>query len=141
MIIEEIKKANIQAMKDHDANARAIYSVLMNKHLLLSVDKKTRGEETTDNDMISIIQKTIKEVAEEMEINEKANRQEEVDNLKSQIVLIEKFLPAQMSEEEIKAEILKLDDKSIPSVMKHFKQNFAGQCDMKLVQDVLKSLA
>ena len=140
MIIEEIKKANIQAMKDHDANARAIYSVLMNKHLMQSVEKKNKNEEMTDNDMIAIIQKTIKEVSEEMEIFEKANRVEEVQNLKSQIALIEKFLPQQMSGEEIKAEIMKLEDKSVPAVMKHFKQNFAGKCDMKLVQEILKSL-
>lgn len=38
MIIEEIKKANIQAMKDKDQKARAIYSVIMNKHLMATVD-------------------------------------------------------------------------------------------------------
>ena len=45
-----------------------------------------------------------------------------------------------MSKDEIKAEIDKLDDKSIGSVMKHFKVNFAGKCDMRDVQEVLKSL-
>lgn len=45
-----------------------------------------------------------------------------------------------MTAEEIKAEILTLDDKSVPSVMKHFKANFAGKCDMREVQAVLKSL-
>ncbi len=45
-----------------------------------------------------------------------------------------------MSQQEIKTEILKLDDKSVPSVMKHFKANFAGKCDMRDVQAVLKSL-
>ena len=45
-----------------------------------------------------------------------------------------------MSEEEIKSVILSLDDKSTPSVMKHFKANYAGKCDMGLVNKVLKSL-
>ena len=45
-----------------------------------------------------------------------------------------------MSEEEIKNVILSLEDKSIPAVMKHFKTNYAGKCDMGLVNKVLKSL-
>ena len=49
-------------------------------------------------------------------------------------------MPKLMSEDEIKAEILKLDDKSVPSVMKHFKANFLGKVDMKLVGEVLKRL-
>ena len=41
-----------------------------------------------------------------------------------------------LSRDEIKAEINKLADKSIPVVMKHFKANFNGQVDMRLVQEV-----
>ena len=44
------------------------------------------------------------------------------------------------SRDEIKNIILELPDKSTPSVMKHFKQNYNGSVDMKLVSDVLKSL-
>ena len=40
---------------------------------------------------------------------------------------------------KIKEEILKLDDKSIPSVMKHFKQNYGSRVDMKMVSDELKN--
>lgn len=43
-----------------------------------------------------------------------------------------------MSEEEIESEITKLDDKSLKNVMIHFKTNFQGKCDMKLVSQVAK---
>ena len=43
-----------------------------------------------------------------------------------------------MTEDEIRAEIAKLDDKKVPSVMKQFKANFAGKCDMGLVSKVCK---
>ena len=45
-----------------------------------------------------------------------------------------------MSKEEIEAVITSLEDKSIPSVMKYFKLNYAGKCDMKEVNEVLKSI-
>ena len=45
-----------------------------------------------------------------------------------------------LSEEEIKAIILSLDDKSVPAVMKHFKSEYAGKVDMRLVGAVLKTI-
>ena len=42
--------------------------------------------------------------------------------------------------EEIRDIINSLEDKSVPSVMKHFKMNYAGSVDMSLVNSVLRSL-
>ena len=140
MIIDEIKKDNIQAMKDKNALARAIYGVVMNKVLLASIEAKKDGKELADSDVVQILQKTIKELNEEKENYIKAGNQIEASNIETQRTLIEKYLPQMMSEDEIKAEIAKLEDKSIPSVMKHFKANFAGKVDMGLVNRVARSL-
>lgn len=140
MIIEEIKKANIQAMKDKDMRARAIYSVLMNKHLLATVDSRTNGKEVEDADMVRIIQKTIKELEEERDNYKRVGNTEEVENIEYEKSLIEKYLPKLLSNEEIKAIILTLEDKTVPSVMRHFKTNYNGKVDMKSVSEVLKSL-
>ena len=140
MIIEEIKKANIQAMKDKDQRARGIYSVLMNKHLLAEVDARTSGKDVEDADMVRIIQKTIKELEEEKDNYSKVGNTEEVENIEYQKSLIEKYLPQMLSEEEIKKIIETLEDKTIPSVMRYFKTNYNGKCDMKVVSTVLKNM-
>ena len=140
MIIDEIKNANVQAMKDKDQRARGIYSVLMNKHLLAEVDARTSGKAVEDADMVRIIQKTIKELEEEKENYARVNNTEEVENIEYQKSLIEKYLPKMLSEEEIKAIIDTLDDKTVPSVMRHFKTNYNGKCDMKTVSTVLKNI-
>lgn len=140
MIIEEIKKANVQAMKDKDGLARAIYSVIMNKHLMATVDARTSGKEVEDADMVRIIQKTIKELEEERDNYARVGNQEEVKNIEYQKSLVEKYLPKLLSEEEIKAIIMTLEDKTVPSVMRYFKTNYNGKCDMKVVSNVLKSL-
>ena len=140
MIIEEIKKANIQAMKDKDQRARGIYSVLMNKHLMAEVDARTNGKDVEDADMVRIIQKTIKELEEEASNYSKVGNTEEVENINYQKSLIEKYLPQMLSEEEIKAIIVTLEDKTVPSVMRHFKTNYNGKCDMKVVSTVLKNM-
>jgi uncharacterized protein YqeY len=140
MIIDEIKSANIEAMKNKDSKARAIYSVLMNKFLLAQVDARTTGKEVEDADMIRIIQKTIKELEEERDNYAKVGNSEEVETIEYEKSLIEKYLPQMLSAEEIKAIIDTLDDKTVPSVMRHFKTNYNGKCDMKTVSEVLKSL-
>lgn len=140
MIIDEIKKANMQALKEHDTVKRTAYGTVVNKYMLAQIEKKAKGEEMTDVDAVSIIQKTLKELDEELANYEKAGRAETVAELKTQKSALEAFLPKMMSAEEIKNEILGLEDKSIGNVMKHFKANFAGKCDMKMVQEVLKSL-
>ena len=84
MILEQIKKDNVQAMKDHDALARAIYGVVMNKCLLASIELKKDGKELTDVDTIQIIQKTIKELTEEKENYIKAGNTTEADNIDRQ---------------------------------------------------------
>lgn len=140
MLYEQLKKANIEALKQKDANKRAILSVLLNKIKLAEIDKRTSGGELTDADIVSILQKSVKELNEERSAFETAGRAEMVESLNGQIAFVESYLPKMMTAEEIKAEIEKLDDKSVPFVMKHFKANFQGKCDMREVQAVLKSI-
>ena len=140
MIEEQIKKANIQAMKDKDIVARSFYSVLMNKFLLEKIAKGSRETALADADASNIIQKTIKELNEEKENYQKVGNVEEVEKLARQIEIASSYLPKMLSKDEIKNIIMSLDDKSVPTVMKHFKANFNGQVDMRLVQEVLKSL-
>ena len=140
MIIDEIKKANMQALKEHDNSKRTAYSMLMNKYMLAGIELKAQGKEIGDIEMVQIIQKAIKELDEEYEIYKNAGREENALDIQNQKAAIDVYLPKMMSKEEIKAEINKLEDKSIGSVMKHFKVNFAGKCDMRDVQEVLKSL-
>ena len=99
MIIDEIKKANIQAIKDKNKNARTIYSIIMNKHLLASVDARTSGNSVTDADMVRIISKTIKELDEEQENYLKAGNDEQVKNIAEQKSILEVYLPKMLTGE------------------------------------------
>ena len=140
MIVDDIKKSNVEAMKNKDMVARSLYSVLLNKIKLEEIKKRENGQELTDGDVSSILQKMIKELTEEKESYEKAGRTETAKDLEKQLSLVDKFMPKLLTAEEIKKIILSLEDRSIPVVMKHFKANYNGLCDMRQVQEVLKSL-
>ena len=122
MLLDEIKKDNVQAMKDKDTLARAIYGVVMNKALLHSIECKKDGKEQTDADIVQILQKTIKELTEEKENYLKAGNSAEAENI----------------EKQIKNIIANLEDKSIPSIMKHFKAEYAGKVDMGMVNKIAR---
>ena len=138
MIIDDIKKDNVQAMKDKNALARAIYGVVMNKVLLANIEAKKDGKELADTDVVQILQKTIKELTEERENYLKAGNTAEAENIEKQKEILTKYLPQMLSEDEIKAIIEHMEDKSIPSVMKHFKANYAGKVDMSLVNKIAR---
>lgn len=138
MIIDEMKKDNIQAMKDKNTTARTIYGVVLNKHLLLSIEKRKVCTDTTDADMVAILQKTIKELTEEAENYQKVGNTTQVEEINKQKDILAKYLPQMLSEEEIRNIIATLDDKSMPSIMKHFKANYAGKVDMQLVNKIAR---
>ena len=138
MILEQIKKDNVIAIKEKDSNARAILSILMNKALLEQVKKREKGEEVTDVDMVAILQKTAKELNDEMQNYAKVNNAEQVEVIEKQIQIVKKYLPRMLSIEEIKEIIQPMPDKSVPTVMKKFKAEYAGKVDMKDVQTVIK---
>lgn len=140
MTIDDFKKAKIEAMKNHDKDTVTGLNTLINKLMLFNIEKRAKGEEMSEADYVQILKKTQKELVEEKEAFEKAGREDTVRSLENQIAAIEKYLPKMMSEEEICAVIAALPDKSVPAVMKHFKTEYAGKCDMAEVNKVLRSL-
>ena len=118
-----------------------VYSDLKNKCIDLRVN------ELSDADTIAIIKKNLKQLDEQIEMFTKAfnstkeqRYQDTIYNLRDKKEILEKLLPAQLSEDKVKEIINSLEDKSIPSVMKHFKTNYNGQVDMGMVSRIAKSL-
>lgn len=138
MLFDDLKKANLMAMKNKDMVAKGILPVVINKAMLLNIELKAKNQEMVDADVLNIIQKAIKELDDEILAFTNANRAEKAEELKAQQDYLRQYLPKQLTADEIREEIAKLADKSVPSVMKHFKANFNGQCDMKLVNTVAK---
>lgn len=138
MLINELEQANIAALKARDQVTRAVLSVVINRYRMNAIELKAQGKEATDADLVKIITKVIKELDEEKEGNVKTGRIEAAKAIDQQKSVIEKYLPKMMSEDEIRSIIASLEDKSIPSVMKHFKANYDGEVDMSLVSKIAR---
>lgn len=140
MLIDEIKANNIKAMKERDNITRGVLSIVMTKYKNMEVEMRASGKEIGDKELLSIIQKTLKELSDEKEGYVKVNNQEKIDSISKQEAVLNGYLPKQLCEQEIRDIIASLEDKSVPNVMKHFKMNYAGQVDMSLVNSILRSL-
>lgn len=139
MTLEQFKKEKILAMKNKDKDGVDALNVIITKVMNLTIEKRAVGQEVTEGDVDTIIQKAVKELEEEREGFMKAGRQANVESLTRQIEYVKKYLPQLLSEEEIKEIISKLEDKSMPSIMKYFKVNYQGKVDMKLVSVLAKN--
>lgn len=137
MLQTEIKNDMIKAWKARDMLTKNVLNLLLGKIKNKAIDLKV--DELPDSEILVIVQKFIKELEDERESFRKANRNENVVNLTFQLSAIQNYLPKQLSEDEIRAEINKLEDKSMKSIMSYFKTNFAGKVDMSLVSRIARS--
>ena len=141
MLFDDLNKDYIVAYKARDMVKKDILSSIISKCKYKKVEKDSNGI-LTDEDVIKIIEKTIKELDEEILSFSNAgdNYIERVNNLKAQKEIINNYMPKQLSEEEIKNLINDLEDKSLPNVMKYFKTNYQGKCNMGLVSKIAKEI-
>ena len=106
MIRDDIKAATIAAMKGGDKAAtstlRLIQSAIKNR----DIELRTAAQAPDDDALVTeVLQKMIKQRRESVDLYRKGNREELAAAEEAEIVVIERFLPAQLSDEEAEAAI------------------------------------
>ena len=91
MILDDIKKANMVALKEKNQTARNIYSIVMTKAMLETVKKREKNEELTDVDMVAILQKTLKELTDEADSYKQAGKLEQAQEVEKQKEVISQY--------------------------------------------------
>ena len=100
--------------------------------------------EASDEIVIDVVSKQVKKHRESIEEFKKGNRQDLVDGLEREIALLSKYLPEQLSEDDVRKEIDKAFDKLKPTSMKDMGNimkelaSLKGKADMKLVNSIVK---
>lgn len=134
----DLKKAKMNALKTHDENAQNVLGIIISAYQKMQIDKQGKGQQMTDADTVSVLNKTLKELSDEKEMYEANGRKEQAEADAKQMEIVKSYLPKMMSEEEIKEVIEKLEDHSIKTIMTEFKTNYAGKADMGLVSKIAR---
>ncbi len=147
MTLEETINNDLKAAmlaKDEAAvrSLRAIKAAI----IVAKTEKGAGGVLAADKEL-GLLQKLVKQRKESIEIFEKENRADLAQKEKEEVAVIEKYLPAMMSEEEVRAGVQKIiaetgatSQKEMGKVMGAASKAFAGKADNKLVAEIIKSL-
>ena len=141
-INNDIKAAMLAKEKEKLNALRAIKSAI----LLLKTEKGGSAELTTEAEM-GLIQKLVKQRKESAELYKAQNRQDLYDEEMAQYEVIAKYLPKQLSVDEIKAVVQGLITehnisgiKEMGKLMGLTTKKLAGQADNKTIAEVVKGL-
>ena len=136
----KLKEALKPAMKAKDRvrldTIRGILSEIQYEEMQRSVT------DLTESDCTLILHRELKKRQESLQFAEQANREDSKTTLLLEISIIESFLPVQLDAQELERIILEVKsstpDAALNTVMKHLKENYAGQYDGKSASEIAK---
>ena len=147
MIRDDIKAAQVTAMKAGDKEARAAIGLIQAAIKNRDIELRT-GTAPTDDDavVVEVLQKMVKQRRESIQMYESGGRQELANAEKAEVAVIERFLPAQMSDAEttaaieaIKAELGAAGMEDMGRVMAELKARHAANLDMSKASGLVKA--
>lgn len=140
-IMDEMK----DAMKSKDeAKLRALRAI--KAEIIKAKTEPGAGGEIDEATELKFLQKMMKQRRDSVEIFEQQGRDDLSSKEKEEMEVIKKFLPEQMSEQEIKEAVLKLilDNHAKPSDMGKItgmaNKQLAGKADGKTISTIVKEL-
>ena len=144
-LIDKISSSIISAMKEKNASEleslRAIKSAL-----LLAQTQKGSERNVGQSEEVKILQKLVKQRKESAEIYNKQNRLELADVEIRQFKIIERFLPSQISVEDLEKIIIEIINqtgaegmKDMGKVMGIASTKLSGKADGKTISNIVRS--
>ena len=148
MLRETIKTETIAAMKAGDKPRTAALRLIGAKIKDRDIEMRTgKGPDNDDDMVVEVLQKMAKQRRESIEMYEDGGRTELAEKEKSELAVIEEFLPKQMSEEETRAAIAQIKTdlgadgmKDMGRVMGMASKAMAGTADGKVIADMVKKV-
>lgn len=142
----KVMEALKEAMKAKDSVALESLRAIKSAILLANTEAGATGE-LSEADELKLLQKLVKQRKESATLYASQGRNDLAEPELAQIKVIERFLPKQLSEEEVKAEISLIinelgisDIKGMGQVMKVASERLTGKADGKLIADLVKRL-
>ena len=148
MLRDSFKTELQNAMKLKDSVKVSTLSLIIAAVKDRDLETKSKGnsEYISDLEILEILTKMVKQRLETIKIYKKAGRLELAENEENEILVIKKFMPSKLSEEEllkviddtiekVKAESLR----DLGKVISEIKKNYTGRCDFAEVSQILRN--
>jgi uncharacterized protein len=147
MIRDDLKAAQISAMKGGDKERLSAVRLILAKIKDRDIELRTANTQPNDDDLvIEVLQKMVKQRRESIALYEQGGRTELAAIEAAELEVIEDFLPAQMDEaataaviEGIKAELGATSVKDMGRVMATLKERHVSEIDMSKASALVKA--
>jgi len=147
--VSQISEDLKNAMRAKDTVALNVIRNLKSALKYAAIEKLGAEGELGDTDALAVVRKEIKKLQDSVEGAEKAGRPDAAADARAEIAVLEKYLPAAMSAEDLAklveaviAELGATSKKEMDSVMKVLQERVAGRADSKSIStEVAKRLA
>lgn len=103
MLKQQLQEELKQSMLAKDAEKTSVLRLLLSAVGYFETAKGGAGYEASDEDVLTVIQKEAKQRRDSIEQFENGGRQELADKEKKELEMLQKWLPEQMGEDEIRA--------------------------------------
>lgn len=148
MLREDLQNALKDAMKSKDMVTVSAVRMIIAGMKEKDVVARGNGKEcATEQELLAMMQTMVKQRNESVRIYTEGGRPELAEKEQAEIVVIERFLPKQMNEEETKKAISEVIEKigangmkDMGKVMAELKTLYAGQIDMGKASGLIKGL-
>ena len=139
---EQINNDLKNSMKTKDSFTLGVIRMLKGA---IQLSKRNVHDEVTDEEIIDVVTKQIKLRKDSIEEFKKANREDLINQNKEEIKVLEKYLPEQLSKEEILTIIDEAFNKVNPTsqremglIMKEITPKVKGKADMGEISKIIK---
>lgn len=142
-LLEKFNNDTITAMKEQDKERLTVLRMVKGAMQLEHINNK---KEINEELLIDCVGKQIKMRNDSIAEFEKAGRQDLADKTKEEVVILNDYLPVQLSEEEVNviideafAKINPTSAKEMGLIMKEVTPQLKGKADMKKVSEIIKN--
>ena len=140
-----LKEAIRSQEKQRLGTLRLINAAIKDRDIAVRSEENTEG--VSDSEIILILSNMVKQRKQSIIQYEEGGRIELAEREREEIKIIEEFLPNQLSEKEIRDEILKIIEskdqlsiKDMGKIMGELKTNFSGRMDFRKASEIVKAL-
>ena len=141
-LLEQLSKDMVEAMKSKDSFTLGVIRMAKGAIQLEGINKK---KELSDEEIVSVIAKQIKMRNDSVAEFTKANRIDLVEQNKKEIAILNKYMPEQLSLEEVNKIIEEAftvvnptSSKDMGLIMKEVSPKLKGKADMSQVNAIIK---
>jgi uncharacterized protein YqeY len=138
---EELK----QSMLSRDELRTSVLRMLISAINYYEIQKGGAGYEATEEDILSVIQNQAKQRRDSIESFKSANRNELAEKEEKELEILSKYLPAQMTEEEVTklvkeaiTEVNASTPQDMGKVMSALMPKVKGKADGGMVSEIVK---